>query len=475
MKHIKTIKISLSTSLALLLVNLFLPSNAFADTMDYQVYVKPSLNLTLSSNNLTLSLNPADHAFDHINLDTTVATNNPNGYKLYLNTTTGSGSDNSTELVNTINSSYTIPTLLSSITESSFPANYWGYRLNPNTTTNTTDASTTNTNTEYLPYTPNTLISQSPTNSNGISSTIDFAAKIDYNKPAGTYNIAFNLQALPQVTQYYMQDLVNTAEDPNLTTRVCTETPTMVMDKRDGHTYAIARLKDGKCWMVQNLRLGENLEPVTGSLTLTDEDTNISTTDEYNPRSTFTLTNQAVDGKIPAKKIGAAYYWDGPAFYCNNYGCFYNWHTATAGVKAENNDDILISADVTTSICPKGWILPTDGTHDNSHHSDIRIMLDAYGFGVDPTADVISELLVKPVNVMDNTNGLNKPGFTLGGWYSTQGGNVVGDASAIISRSYAGEAGRVYNFYFTKTSLRAIDTGNLSNALSVRCLLQESE
>ena len=443
MKHVKTInliKISLSTSLALLLVNLFLPFNAFADTMDYQVYVKPSLNLTLSSNNLTLNLNPADHAFDHINLDTTVATNNPNGYKLYLNTTTGSGSDNGTELVNTINSSYTIPTLLSSITESSFPANYWGYRLNPNTTTNTTDASTTNTNTEYLPYTPNTLISQSPTNSNGISSTIDFAAKIDYNKPAGTYNIAFNLQALPQVTQYYMQDLVNTAEDPNLTTRVCTETPTMVMDKRDGHTYAIARLKDGKCWMVQNLRLGENTE----SIALTAEDSNV-------PASGFVLDGKLADGKFTVT--------DDSSFYCTAaYGCYYNWYTATAG---SGTTSISVDGDsAASSICSANWRLPSQ--------TEWESFATAYNWSF---TGVLVEM---PFATTENINGASVPGLLLGGNYLPGGANLVGIDGTYWSRTTKTDQ-ESYDFYLSSSQQQVHPRSHYAKRLgfSVRCLLQE--
>ncbi|MBR3169140.1 hypothetical protein IKF23_01725, partial [Candidatus Saccharibacteria bacterium] len=309
----------------------------------------------------------------------------------------------------------------------------------------------------------------------------------DYNKPAGTYNIAFNLQALPQVTQYYMQDLVNTVEDPNLTTRVCTETPTMVMDKRDGHTYAIARLKDGKCWMVQNLRLGENLEPVTGSLTLTDEDTNISTTDEYNPRSTFTLTNQVVDGKMPEKAMtdpvggSIGYIYDGPAFYCtNDYGCYYNFYTATAGIKSEGSGTDTVTTkntDVTTTICPKNWTLPTGGDHQTSeypnHSSDLYSTGKAYGVGTDSIHDILLKILALPVGATENINGTYIPGFLLGGVYYSGGAyGEIGTYGRYWARTVPSA---IYGngLYLATASFNFNDRLNRYDGRSVRCLLQE--
>ena len=47
------------------------------------------------------------------------------------------------------------------------------------------------------------------------------------------------------------------------------------------------------------------------------------------------------------------------AYYNNNttYGAYYNWETATAGTGTQN----LADSDATSSICPKGWRLPTGG------------------------------------------------------------------------------------------------------------------
>ncbi|MBR3169403.1 hypothetical protein IKF23_03095, partial [Candidatus Saccharibacteria bacterium] len=64
----------------------FLDNSASAATLNYSVDIMPTLSLNLSSANISLKLNPVSKTFDSTNLDVSVATNNLNGYKLYLNT-----------------------------------------------------------------------------------------------------------------------------------------------------------------------------------------------------------------------------------------------------------------------------------------------------------------------------------------------------------------------------------------------------
>ena len=389
---------------------LFISASTFAQPLPTTVTIKPSLSISIPSSTVLLSLDPSLSSFGYASSTVTVATNNPNGYKLYLYST-----NNTTNLVNTNDSTQYIETLSSSTTQDSFPVNSWGYRISSG---NTGDSSITDlTGTNYYPFVSNKLISSSSVATNAISSTLDFATKIDYEKPAGQYSIALNFKALPQTTTHYMQDF---AADPTLKDTVCTEEPTMVMDKRDGHTYAIAKLKDGKCWMLQNLRLGDSLEPVAGSMTLTSEDTNISSTDTINPRSEFVLTNRVADGSMPGKNN----IWDGPALYCaTDYGCYYNFYTATAGIRSEaregvNPDSSVVTGDntdVPSTICPKGWTLPTGGEVTGTHTSDIQSMLDVYNYNIDPAYIVAGRLLVNPSTSTENVNGSSSPGFLIGG------------------------------------------------------------
>ena len=448
----------------------FLDNSASAATLNYSVDIMPTLSLNLSSANISLKLNPVSKTFDSTNLDVSVATNNLNGYKLYLNTiedTTSLTRQNDGTSADSLNA--TIETLPSSgegscangCAESTFPTNYWGYRISGTTgSSGSTDSGISDfTNTKYFPFTPSAIISSSEGTTNEITSTLSFASKIDYNRPSGVYNLNLNFQALPKMSNYYMQDFYN---NPELAEQLCTEDPTMVMDKRDGHTYAIARLKDGKCWMVQNLRLGENLEPVTGSLILTDEDTNISTTDIYNPRSEFVLTNQVVDGKMPMDHDG----WDGPAFYCtNDYGCYYNFYTATAGIKSEGDGAIATRVDVTSTICPKGWTLPA--TLDNTK------MARAYGMDVDNATIVASRLLVSPTTLTKNINGDFRPGFMLGGFFYNNGSSDLNMQSNSWSRTTGSTAVGAQILAIRELSVNPANGALRYYGISIRCLINE--
>ncbi len=455
----------------------FVSSPAHAESLDYSVIIDPTLNLSLSSSTVSLNLNPVSQAFSSGNLTATVSTNNLNGYKLYITT-----ADDATSLIRNNDGTpadslhaviETLPTSGSpdcsiiaggsgGCTESNFPVNKWGYRISSGTNTNPdiTDT-TTGPNSKYFPYASNTLINQSSTTTNSTTATLTLAAKADYEKPAGTYELDLNFKALPQMTSYYMQDF---ATDPTLKDTICTEDPTMVMDKRDGHTYAIAKLKDGKCWMVQNLRLGENLESVTGSMTLTSEDSNIG-------EDGFTLTNKVVNGNMVGTPVsdssatgGTGYIYDGSVFYCTEaYGCYYNWYTATAssgtsGISAQDNANY--------DICPKGWILPTGGTNTVTN---LKSLIAEYNAG--STSDTASRLLINPNSLTENINGVHQPGFTLGGSYNISGANAVGSYSNYWART---------NFSTSQASCLTLSTsivaptnhGNKDSGRSVRCLAQ---
>ena len=128
-----------------------------------------------------------------------------------------------------------------------------------------------------------------------------------------------------------------------MTTAICSaatigETKTLT-DSRDNNTYTVKKLKDGKCWMTQNLRL-------TGSRTLTSSDSNVS--------SNFTLP--AANTSFPNKSCADTAY--NMSSGNTTYGNYYNWYAATAGT----GTCAMTSGNATASICPKGWRLPTGGS-----------------------------------------------------------------------------------------------------------------
>lgn len=145
---------------------------------------------------------------------------------------------------------------------------------------------------------------------------------------------------------------------------------TALTDTRDGQTYAVSKLADGRCWMIENLRLN----PADSNTTITAANTN-------NPTSTFvddiannykgntsatlwkncTINDAACDDQV---SFGIGNINRDPATAHRNrgaqdvswysYGVMYNWYTATAGNGLRSS-----TTKAAGDICPAGWHLPT--------------------------------------------------------------------------------------------------------------------
>ena len=158
-------------------------------------------------------------------------------------------------------------------------------------------------------------------------------------------------------------------------------------DQRDNQTYAIAKLADGKCWMIENLRLDSQY--TVGNNQTDSSVTNASLSQGYNPsfigladpesadfsdsttaNSLYTTGNN-IEGKktISGDKQGYRF----PRYNNNNtnqreenttntnvntysYGNYYTWAAVIA------NTTYTIGNYNTTSICPTGWHIPTGKT-----------------------------------------------------------------------------------------------------------------
>ncbi len=127
-------------------------------------------------------------------------------------------------------------------------------------------------------------------------------------------------------------EIANNSPIQDITSAQCQALPTFtgsnneavrtVTDNRGGttRTYEIAKLADGKCWMLTNLKLGST----SGTITLTPADSDVA--------SNFTLPQLTTSGSPD---------YDNPRAYgpipgdtgsgATNYGYFYNWSAATAG------------------------------------------------------------------------------------------------------------------------------------------------
>ena len=130
----------------------------------------------------------------------------------------------------------------------------------------------------------------------------------------------------------------NIANMQDMTPEICAnakehQTATL-RDIRDGNTYTVAKLKDGKCWMTQNLRI------INKTLTSTDSDVTTN----------YTIPASSINGFSSNNTSNA---------YVDSDGGLYTWYTATAGTGTQSMS--TQGQNATVSICSKGWRLPTSG------------------------------------------------------------------------------------------------------------------
>ena len=177
-------------------------------------------------------------------------------------------------------------------------------------------------------------------------------------------------------------------------------------DQRDNETYAIAKLSDGRCWMIENLRLESTA----------DHNSDGSLAQGYGTSATYGNFAGLADAEIASRfrmvyyanslysndgsnntiNIGAG---DSPALrmprYNNvntsldaanrpqnptsnsaingntgatmySYGNYYSWPAAVADVAAHSTNNQSIS----TTICPSGWRLPRAGDKSNEANNE---------------------------------------------------------------------------------------------------------
>ena len=161
----------------------------------------------------------------------------------------------------------------------------------------------------------------------------------------------------------YLQDFGNlsSTDKTNLINKMEPEKAYYVTDSRDNEGYNIAKLADGKVWLLDNLRLGS-----TSSMTLRKTDTNITASTYTLPASISSGFDSYTAAKInTASKATNATYSNkitSSSFNANGtakIGVYYNYCAATAGGICSSSNSSNASAD--RDICPKGWRMPTGG------------------------------------------------------------------------------------------------------------------
>ncbi|MBR3179929.1 hypothetical protein IKF57_00130, partial [Candidatus Saccharibacteria bacterium] len=151
---------------------------------------------------------------------------------------------------------------------------------------------------------------------------------------------------------------------------------TALTDTRDNNTYAVAKLADGNCWMIENLRLGGS-----SSVNLTTSNTVTAFT---LPASTNTFAATSSDSttiqmsaKNTLETVSNMATTDAEVY---SYGNYYSWPAAIGSTTAYSSNN----QSVNTSICPSGWHLPKGGNSNNATNSEFWKLSTAIMNGTTP-------------------------------------------------------------------------------------------
>ena len=264
-----------------------------------------------------------------------------------------------------------------------------------------------------------------------------------------------------------MQDLDSTISCPTIAVSI-----TSVIDERDDNVYTIAKLKDGNCWMLDNLALDptdattasnmnasntnataaaiNNLlnggSSITGwsSVAVADVDTNFNSFTE--PMINNASKDTLVTSYGPASTNGQA-----------KVGIYYNYCAASAGTYCYEYEqgvdvpDTLI--DVSQDLCPANWRMPTGG-----YVGEHQALYNEYNTTMDAT------------NTASLQYNLSTP---LSGYYSNNRTNEQGLGGFWWSSTYAHNSG-MFHMHTISTEVYPIyyyDTRSLGH--TIRCLVSE--
>ena len=128
-----------------------------------------------------------------------------------------------------------------------------------------------------------------------------------------------------------------------------------VRDTRDGTVYTVKKLKDGNCWMRENLKISNK--------TISSSDSNLASGTSFtipvSNLSDFSYSSTPdPDPDLPSVPVDT--YAVSAVYVDSTYGGYYNFYTATAGTGGSS----MTSGNATYDICPKGWRLPDDSEYD---------------------------------------------------------------------------------------------------------------
>ena len=259
-------------------------------------------------------------------------------------------------------------------------------------------------------------------NTNTASNACSFGYDSAYFKPLNTShnkNNAFSVRCVMADTD--TRTLTNLTYMQDTTTKICANSAEneskSLADNRDTNSYRVTKLKDGNCWMTQNLK----------------------------------FANGTVNGvTIPAPASSGTSVATAPQVWSNSGqdGFLYNWCAVVA-----ISDCSSTTTEPTTSICPTGWQLPS-----NSGSPNFSNLFGLYGLpSSNASGNYVSTVEASPLY------------FTRAGLYHS-GYNAQGSYGYYWSRTPNGTS-NAYNFNYNTSNFNPQNNNNKNNGFSVRCVL----
>ena len=266
---------------------------------------------------------------------------------------------------------------------------------------------------------------------------------------------------------YAMQDMT-----PDICTNVADGQVGTLIDIRGAtQTYTVAKLKDGKCWMTENLNLA-------GGTALSSNDTDFESTYTLPTTNGWSVSN----GKLVLPSSSTAFgstdnvaklYNSGNKTNCGglnqNTPCYsyYSWDAATLGSGRSISTD---NTDAPYSICPKNWKLPTSRTTsatDWQTTSDFYML--AHQYGLNSTTSTSES----DADFYNQAGPGTTPNFLLAGFYNDSSFFSGGSFGFYwSSTSYSGTYARF--LFFGSSLVSSASSDNRRIGFSVRCLAAPS-
>ena len=205
-----------------------------------------------------------------------------------------------------------------------------------------------------------------------------FATGVDNKSDGGSIRCVYDITTIDDVDS--LQDFYrfSKASKTSILNSMQEEVPYVRTDRRDGQEYNIAKLKDGRVWLLDNLRLGA--AELTEGLSV--ENTNMSSEIDFDieeaKQGSFSSNSEGYTTAVIDASIA-----NEPAVYPASYtgeigsvGAYYNYCAASAGTYC---DDLFEASDhAEYDVCPAGWRMPTAGPL-NEHDGEYDVIYDLYG------------------------------------------------------------------------------------------------